>query len=174
MEYIRYTEAEELLQLYPDLVVLSTNIRNQIRLLTAERENPDAFIERLALRHAAPDEVPSYSKGTITNKTCNTAITYEEKMNHENIEALQQLITELTLLETVIEKIDTGLKILFVTQREIIELFYWKGHTWSEIASKLILTESTCKQRRKQAIERFYPLSRITLAEYEKLMKLLS
>lgn len=170
--YIRYQEAERLLQIYPDLRVMSENIRRQIKCMCEEGDNKDDDIAALALRHAAPDEIPGYSAGTISDKTCRTAIEYQKVLDNESAEALQELITELVLLENVVEKTDTGLTILSETQKEIIKLYYWEGQTWSEIAGNLIMTESTCKQRRKEAIERFCPLSRITMDEVEQVMRL--
>lgn len=174
MQYMRYQEAEMLLKIYQDLKVMSENIRRQIKCICEESDNKDDDIAALALRHASFDDVPGYSAGLKSDKTCKTAIDYQKLLDNESAEALQELMTELILLENIIEKVDAGLTILSEIQKKILKLYYWEGFTWSEIADKLLMTASTCKQWRKQAIDRFCPLSRITVGEYEAALRLFS
>lgn len=170
--YIRYQEAERLLQIYPDLKVMGENIRRQIKGISEEGDNKDDSIESLALHHTSLDEILGYSAGAISDKTCKTAIEYQKVLNDESIKALQELMGELTLLENVIDKVDIAMTILSETQKNIITARYWEKLTWSEIAGKLIMTESTCKQRRKEALERLCKVVRITIDEFEAVMKL--
>jgi DNA-binding NarL/FixJ family response regulator len=172
--YIRYQEAERLLQIYPDLKVMSENIRRQIKGISEKGDNKDDNIASLALHHASFDDIPIYSTGAITDKTCSTAIKYREAIDNEHMEVLQELMTELILLENAIDKIGIGMTILLKIQKDIIAAKYWQGLTWTEIASNLLMTESTCKQRRKEAIERLCIVSKITLTEFEQVVKLFS
>jgi len=173
-DYIRYQEAERLLSLYPDMKVLTENIRRQIKGISEGGDNRDDDIAGLALRHALLNDMPVCPTNTISDKTCRTAIEYKKVIDSEKAEALQELLTELTLLENVIDKINIGMTVLSEVQRDIIQARYWEGLTWSEIAGKLIMAESSCKQRRKEALERLCKVVRIAMDEYEAVLRLFS
>lgn len=173
-DYIRYQEAERLLSLYPDMKVLTENIRRQIKCISAGGDNRDDDIAGLALRHASFDEIPGHSAGSISDKTCRIAVEYQKVLENESAGALQELRAELISIENVIDKINIGMTVLSEVQRDIIQARYWEGLTWSEIAGKLIMAESSCKQRRREALERLCKVVRISMDEFETVLGLFS
>lgn len=173
MEYIRAHEGETLIKLYPDLQGMAKSIRAQMKCIMNSGDIDDT-IHSMALSHLSFDEVPSFSSGSVNDKTGRIALEFETKLSHELQSSLSELRSELLLVEVVLCKLDIALRTLTKVQREIIELKYWEGFVWNEIADKVIVSESNVKEQRKKGIERICKISRIDINTYELIMKLFS
>jgi predicted DNA-binding protein YlxM (UPF0122 family) len=171
MEYIRLHEGETLIKLYPDLQGMAKSIRAQMKSIVNSGDIDDT-IYSMSLSHPTTDDVPSFSLGSVNDKTGRIALEFETKLSHELQSSLRELRSELLLVEVVLDKLDISLSALTKDQREIIELKYWEGFVWSEIAGKFLVSESNVKGQRKRAIERICNVSRITLETYEGIMRL--
>lgn len=74
----------------------------------------------------------------------------------QNIETakIKRLKKSILLSRRQLDKIDQILEELREEEREVIELFYFRGKQWFEIASKLNYSEKWCGMLRKKALEK--------------------
>jgi RNA polymerase sigma factor (sigma-70 family) len=169
--YIREHEGETLIKLYPDLQGMAKSIRAQMKSIMNSGDIDDT-IYSMALSHPTTDDVPSFSLGSVNDKTGRIALEFETRLSHELQSSLRELRSELLLVEVVLDKLDISLSALTKDQRKIIELKYWEGCVWTEVADKFMVSESNVKEQRKRGIERICKISRIDLDTYELIMKL--
>jgi DNA-directed RNA polymerase specialized sigma subunit len=163
---------KELLSLYPDMAAMSQTIQTQMRNVLRTSDKIDDAIESLALRHSTIEDMNSYSEGSITDKTCKTAIGYQSALNNEKKEALRELRGELLSLRIVVDKIDIALKVLPALQKDILTARYWERLVWSEITDRFMISASSAKQKRDVALDRLCKLVRVSIDEYEKVKRL--
>ena len=172
MQYIRTHETETLVKLYPALEGMAQSTRAQMNNIKGSGVTDDDVLG-MALPHRDFEDIPaSYSQGVISDKTAKTALNYETSLSLEVQEALKELRSELLLITLVLDKIHIALTTLTKDQREIIQLKYWEGLVWSEVADKFMISASNAKGQGKRAIEWICKVSRITVDTYESIMKL--
>jgi DNA-directed RNA polymerase specialized sigma24 family protein len=111
-------------------------------------------------------------QNVIESSEARIAIEHEKSLSIETQKALKELRSELLLLEMVVDKIDTALSAIQVLQKDILVMRYCEKLVFAEIADKLFVSATKIKQKRKDALKRFCPLSRITMEEFEKVVKL--
>lgn len=175
--YIREHEVERLLGLYNDLQGMTENIRLQIQNVIESSAATDDDILAAALPHNSFDGIPSYSKGTASDKTAKIALSYEKSLDLETREAIKELESELLLIQSVVAKLDIALSVLPVTHKEIVLLRYCKGLRWGEIDNivnkdNYLMSISAMKERGKEGIGRIAKICRIRIVEYEQVMRL--
>jgi hypothetical protein len=174
--YIRYQETEQLLKIYPNLQAMTESIKLQMSSLESAEVTDDDILG-MALPHTNFDGVPSFSKGTTSDRTAKVALSYGSSMSHEEKEALQELQAELQLIEVIIAKLEISLGVLSPIQKEIVVLRYCKGLKWDAIEyivnkDNYLMSVSAMKSRCKEGVERITIVCRITLSEYAGIMKL--
>lgn len=176
MQYVRVHEIEQLLSLYHDLQGMAQSTRIQIDNISGSGVTDDD-IAALALHHATFDETPSYSTGAATDKTARVALKYESTLNLEAQEVLKELQSELLLIEVVVDKLNIALSIIPMIQKNIITLRYCDGLKWNAISDGInkdgyVMSKSAAKTRCREGIDRLSKIVRVTIDEYEQVMKL--
>lgn len=177
MEYIRCHEVEQILNKYPDMKIMAENIRSQMRNVLDTSDIGDE-IESMALKRSTAEDIAySYTPGTISDRTAKIALGYQIALSNEKKEALRELRGELLTFETIINKLDIGISILSALQKDIIIARCWDALKWAEVIDKInkteyILSATPAKAKYKLALDRLCIVSRITIIEYQTIMKL--
>lgn len=171
--YIRYHEAERLFIMYPVLKSMLESL--QICLQTSiERDSLDEDIYELCVgSHAGSTSIPTV--GNISDKTGNVAINY-----NKNLKITQkELKRDILLLSSVIQRINVARHSFSKLQAIILESYYWgERETWqgvvNEIKEKSPYTISIrqAKEERKKAINKIVSTSKITIDDYNLVLKL--
>lgn len=174
MDYVRCQEAEQLLELYPDMRGMIENVKLQMQNLLESSDISDDDILSLATKHSNAEDINVHSQGVVSDRTAKIAIEYESVLIDEKKAALKELRGELLLLEVTVNKIDVALSTLLVIQKDILIARHFEKLVFAEIAGKLLISASAAKQKRIEGLERFSRISRITIDEYEQIMKLFS
>jgi len=174
--YIREHETEKLLDIYYDLQSMAENIKLQMSSLENSKASDDN-IEAMALKHLTFGDVPSYSKGTASDRTAKVALSYKETLDTEIREGIEELQNELQLIEVIIAKVEISLAVLTPIQKEIVMLRYCKGLKWGEIdcvinRDEYLMSVSAMKAKAKEAIQRMTKVCRIRVSEYMRVMEL--
>lgn len=130
---------------------------NQIALLHYELEHPanvspDEMIGAMSLGHG---DGTAHSTGHISNKTLYIALNYQERTDHANSEAREEVVTRLIELEHEQERLVYYIDLLNDAQQEtVIRRFYFEGRTWSEIAQELHVVTRTIHKIKNRALDR--------------------
>jgi len=109
-----------------------------------------------------------------SDKTGNIGISYKNRFETENLDLFKELSKEFNLMKNIINKIDIGFKSIPEETRKIITLKYLDKYNWYEIEDKTLLTKQQCQMRRKKGIETMRVISRITIEQYQELLKILN
>jgi len=99
---------------------------------------------------------------------------YHDIIDHEDHEAIQEILADLRVVDLVLDKITCGLSCLPETQQKIIEAKYFKNYTWGLTSDAARLSEGQCKLLKRQAIERMLKVTRIKWSDYTKINELIS
>ncbi len=172
MQYIRCQDVEFLLKNYRLLKGLFQSLRLEIR-RTRGGINKDDYIESMVFKKTQPGDIKIYSKGKTSDKTGNTALSYEQQAKKETDRLLKELKDELLLLDTTIGKIEISYKMLPEELQQIIKLRYYENLTSYQVEYKLLLSKYQVNERRKQALKQMQITSRITINDYNKVVKIL-
>lgn len=165
MDYIRPIELEKLLTNYQALTGLLESLTLQLE--TMFDENVDEIIQSMVFKRNL-DGLPR-GKGSISDRTGDIAVNLHADIKSEAREVCQELL----LVESIIKKIDVSLRAIRPAERQIIELRYFQGLTWTEIAGKVISSPSQVKRRRNEILVKMTAVCRIPIEAYRKVMQLL-
>lgn len=176
MQIVRYHEMEKLLSLYKGIEGAIECIKHELYELGKGVDDNEVndFIEGMALKRAAYDDINVRVEGFISDKTASIALNYKEKLEHENKQLSLKLQEELFIFQIVLDKINIGFKSIPNEIREIIKYKYFDGLTWTDIEHKLYITKQKGHGMRKKGIERLCAISRITIKQYGEIIKLLN
>ncbi len=177
MEYITYQNMEALLKSYS--VIKGALQAIQMELNHAKGITEKDIIESMALKHIVPSDTIIYSPGTVTDKTANTAIGYQKSLEDENKALINQLTEELMILKLITDKLEIGLNSLSETQKSIIDARYFQKLDWYTAldklaADKMFISKYQAQNLRREAIEKLMQITRITVAQYETIMRLIN
>ncbi|MDK2878138.1 MAG: hypothetical protein PWR06_854 [Thermoanaerobacteraceae bacterium] len=181
MQYIRYHEMEALLKAYKDMQGVIMSLKRELgeAMEGVDKNDIDDAILSMALQHSTPDDIPGHSTGSITDKTANIAISYQKRLEDEHKALIDELTKELILLKLISDKLEIGLSSLSETQKNIIEAKYFQKLDWYAVVDKLaeaniFLSKYQAQNIRREAIERLIRITRITIGQYEQVMKLIN
>jgi DNA-directed RNA polymerase specialized sigma subunit len=169
MEFVRYHETETLLKRFKELQGMSEVLRAQVQSVMAVNEGE--VIESLVFFRNA-DGLPK-SEGTVSDRTGNIAAGLR-KSNIEISDAIKEIAADLLLLDTTIQKLEIGLRVLLPNERKAVELKYFQGLNWYEIADEMSSSVATAQRHRKAGVERIRVVSRITVDDYNRIMRILN
>lgn len=177
LEYITYQNMEALLKSYS--VIKGALQAIQMELNHAKGITEKDIIESMALKHTVPSDTLTHSPGTVSDKTANTAIGYRKRLENENIALITELTKELMSLKLIIDKLEIGLSSLSDAQRCVIEVRYFQKLDWYTAldklaADKIFLSKYQAQNIRREAIEKLMQITRITVAQYEAVMRLIN
>jgi RNA polymerase sigma factor (sigma-70 family) len=68
---------------------------------------------------------------------------------------------------------EIALNVLSPSERRVVELKYFEGLNWQEIADEMATSISTVQRHRRAGVERVRIVSRITVDDYNRIMKIL-
>ena len=127
----------------------------QIELLHYELEHmacitPDEVIDAMSF---ARGDGSGRAKGHISNKTFYIALNYQEKANQLNQAAADEIASRLMELEQEQNRLKYYVSLLDKRQKEAIQLFYFEGMPWGEVAQKLGIALRTVHKIRVEAID---------------------
>ena len=89
----------------------------------------------------------------ISDKTLFIALNYQDRMEHINLSALNEVKTLLRSLEWQQERLRHYISLLDANEAEIIRLSFMEGLQSHEVGAKLGITARTVRTRRNQAID---------------------
>jgi RNA polymerase sigma factor (sigma-70 family) len=169
IDFIRYHEVEGLLRNFQSLRGAEEVLRMQLQSILGESENET--IESLALLRNT-DGLPK-SGGITPDRTGNIATGGLRKSNSEISEAAKSIAKDLTLTYAITRKMEIALNVLSPSERRVVELKYFEGLNWQEIADEMATSISTVQRHRRAGVERVRIVSRITVDDYNRIMKIL-
>lgn len=175
MQIIRYHEIENLIKLYKTIVANMDCLLAEIA--TIGESELDDYISGMALGNVGLDVdlgVAIDRGHAPSDKTGQLAISYNNRFENENLELFKELNEELNLIKNIINKLDIGFKSIPEETRKIIILKYFDRLNWYEIEDLTLLTKQQCQMRRKKGIETMRVVCRITIDQYQDLMRILS
>ena len=128
----------------------------QLKLLHYEMDHParvsgNEMIDALSFGHS---EVFGGTPGHVSNKTLYIALNYQDKANHVNAEAIDEIAIRLSELEWQQERLIHYISLLDENEAAVIRMTYIDGMTNDQIAESLNTTKRTVYWRRNKAIER--------------------
>lgn len=177
MEYITYQNMETLLGFRDVIKGAFQAMQTELNHATGITE--EDIIESMALKHTVPSDTLTHSPGTVSDKTANTAIGYRKRLENENIALITELTKELMSLKLIIDKLEIGLNSLSETQKSIIDARYFQKLDWYTAldklaADKMFISKYQAQNLRREAIEKLMQITRITVAQYETIMRLIN
>lgn len=125
----------------------------QIALLHYEMQHtahvsPEEVIDTMSLGHG--DGMGSNGKGHISDKTMYIALNYQERMDHMNAEAVNEIAQRLLELEAEQDRIRYYVSLLGKREAEVLRLFYFDGYSWEDTAKKIgVVLRSVYKIKNK-------------------------
>ena len=127
----------------------------KIKLLTYEmkhlpRVSPQEMLEAMAL--SAPEGFGGLT-GHISDTTMQIALNYNDVARRTNLEGRNDLLAELTSLETIHDRLTYYVGLLPERERSVIQAQYFYGKTLQEISAEMEKTPRTIQSYRKAAIE---------------------
>ena len=128
----------------------------QIALLHYEMQHTafissDEAIDAMSLGHG--DNMGGSSRGHISNKTMYIALNYQERMEHMNAEAANEIAQQLLALESEQDRIRYYISLLDKREAEVIRSFYIENHSWEEIAQEIGVALRTVHKIKNRAID---------------------
>ncbi len=127
----------------------------QIKLLHYEMEHPatvsaNEMIDALSFSHS---DVIGGTSGHVSNKTLYIALNYQDRANHVNAEAIDEIAVRLNELERQQERLIHYINLLDESEAAVIRMTYMDGMTNEQIADALATTPRTITCRRSRAID---------------------
>lgn len=174
MEYIRYAQAEELLRSYDTIKLLldSLNIELQNNIKKENIDGDEEIISAMSLGIRGYDIVPP-PKISSSDKTANAAIEYEKKIRNDKNGVIKEIKNDIIDVEWILAKIDIGLESLNPRRQEIIKKKYIQDLSWKTICDDMHNEKRYLQEERKEGMKSFIKISRISVKQYEKLIKMI-
>lgn len=129
-------------------------------MLHTARVSPEEVIDSMSLGHS--DDMGGSSRGHISNKTMYIALNYQERMDHLNIESMDEIAGHLLELEAEQDRIRYYVTLLEKKEAEVIRLFYFEGHSKEDIAKKIKVVQRTVNKIKTRAIDHLVELYTFT------------
>jgi len=99
------------------------------------RISPEEMIDGMSLSHG--EGMGGSSRGHISDKTMYIALNYQERMERLNTENMNEISKRLLALEAEQDRIRFYVSRLDRREAEVIQSFYFEGHSWEETAKKV-------------------------------------
>ena len=120
------------------------------------RVSPEEMIDGMSLGHGT--SMGGSGKGHISNKTMYIALNYQERVDHMNAEAANEIAQRLLELEAEQDRIRYYVSLLEKRESEVIRSFYIEGISWDEIARKIGVALRTVHKIKNRAINHLVEL----------------
>lgn len=129
-------------------------------MLHTARVSSEEVIDSMSLGHS--DGMGGSSRGHISNKTMYIALNYQERMDHLNIESMDEIAGHLLELKAEQDRIRYYVTLLDKKEAEVIRLFYFEGHSKEDIAKKIKVVQRTVNKIKTRAIDHLVELYAFT------------
>lgn len=124
----------------------------QYEMLHTARVSPEEVIDSMSLGQG--DNIGGgSSRGHISNKTMYIALNYQERMDHLNIESMDEIAEHLLELKAEQDRIRHYVTLLEKREAEVIRLHYFDGYSMETIAKKVHVAERTAYKIKTRAID---------------------
>lgn len=130
-------------------------------MLHTARVSPEEVIDSMSMSHS-DDIGGGSSRGHISNKTMFIALNYQERMDHLNIESMDEIAGHLLELKAEQDRIRYYVTLLEKREAEVIRLFYFEGHSKEDIAKKIKVVQRTVNKIKTRAIDHLVELYTFT------------
>jgi len=172
---ISYQEAERLFEVWPMLKQTKEGATTELKII--ETMSIDELIYTLSVGNKVLDGLPH--NRTASSSTERVALGYENIANKSLVEARDNIKKEIIILFLVDEKLKIAYGGLAPVQQTILQLFYWKKKTWSEILDELskeqeYISRYQAQTKRTEALTQIAITSRISKQIYTDVMKILT
>lgn len=123
--------------------------------------------------HAGSTSIPT--TGNISDKTGNVAINYQKNLKITQ----KELRRDILLLSSVIQRIDVARHSFSKLQAIILESYYWGDRkTWNNVVNEIkeksayAISMRQAKEERKKAINKIVSTSKISIDDYNSIIRL--
>ena len=129
--------------------------KRKIEQLKFELQNPSQITAAELLRTMAigsSEFSTIHGSGGVSDKTMSVVAHYGEIADRMNLEALDEIKSELRVLTNETAKIELYVSLLKSTHEHVIRLRYFEGKSWNDMEKELDMTERWLRELRKAAI----------------------
>ena len=170
---ITYSQAEFLLDHYHSIIARAKNAGIELQKLIAyklqnERGN---LIEELSLRAYDLAKVIVQSN-KLSDVTAWVALNYDKISLIMYRDAEREIMDEVHVYGNIAEKVKNALRGLKAVELKVVEMYYFDGLTYKEIAAKVNYTVRHVKRIRQEAVEKIQRLIDLDEREIDYLVKI--
>lgn len=177
VEYISYIQTENLFKSWPTLIAIKESLRAELQSLENEvnQDDMDDYIYTQVIGNKVLTDIPP--SGKISDTTGNVSASYQQVINRDHFNALEQIRNEKLSIELVDDKLSIAFRRLSPMQQRLLKLFYWENKFWTEVLEELKKEEYFMSKRqaqicRRDSIEKLQSISKITVDRYLFVIKL--
>lgn len=136
-QYTRYEEIKELIILMPLLKDLSSSLKADLeRIKKYQNSIKDDVIDSIMFSQRISD-MPFANTNETSDKTGNAAAISSAITEKVVSSEIHEIIQEIYIVDTIIEKIERGYRTLSETTQQILKFKFWENKTWAEIIVSL-------------------------------------
>ena len=116
------------------------------------RISPEEMIDGMSFGHG--ESLGGSGKGHISNKTMYIALNYQDRMEHMNQEAMNEIAQRLLKLEGEQDRLRYYVSLLEKREAEAIRLIYFEGYNQDDAAKKLGVVPRTLRRIKNGAVDK--------------------
>ncbi len=170
--YIRYHEAEKLFIMYPTLQSILESLQLNLKRITEDEEIDNTIYTLIMGNKRLDGTIPTI--GNVSDSTGNLAV--KIPINQKIL--AKEITKDILKLSIIIQKIELAKKSFSKKQTLVMELFYWGENsekmTWGQVVRKTKpeISVTSAKKERNCAVNKIVSISKITLEDYNWIVKL--
>lgn|GEM_PF-5660943 len=178
MSYIKYQEAEKLIESLPLLEQLRQSAWIDLCGINAKESmgTDSDYIYSLAVGVKNLSDMPSTNSKELRSATETAAHGYEYAKNTDYDNVRLEIQNEIISIRVIEDKINLAIGSLSLLQQNILQLFYKDKLSWKEVIEK-IKSESSAyyskrqaQEQRRFAIDKITRISKVTDKEYREVI----
>ncbi len=137
MKFINHPQLEELLTLYNRIQPLVGSLTAELKAFVEQNSSVEDRLASMAIgnRVTYQDSIQITATPEAGKRMTTVVADYHDIFSHEDREAIKEIFADLDTINLVLEKLNHGLNALKETEKEIIEIKYFKGYTWPLVSS---------------------------------------
>ncbi|HWQ74246.1 MAG TPA: sigma factor-like helix-turn-helix DNA-binding protein [Syntrophomonas sp.] len=171
--FIRALELEYLLKHHSIIESLLQSLVSELEAFMQQQFSESELIETLSMGNRVLTDVPRVSSPDPGAKMTRIVQNLPGQVDRLKLQGCKEIIDDINTVDLTLKKLEITLRALTKEERQIMQLYFLEGHTWEQVADKMQMSLLQVKQRRKRAIERLVPVTRISLSDYRRIVELI-
>lgn len=178
VEYISYIQTENLFKSWQTLMAIKESLGAELQALRDKdnQDDIDDYIYTQVIGNKVLTDIPP--SGKISDTTGSISSSYQQVINRDHFNTLEQIKKEKLSIELVDDKLSIAFRRLSPMQQQLLKLFYWENKVWAEVLKELKKDKHFMSKRqaqicRRDSIEKLQSISKITVERYSYVMKLM-